>query len=110
MVERQSYTLATGVRFLSPLPSLQARRSTDRITRYERVDGGSIPPASAILPEARYTTVDSSPEVQAMKTAKDEVRDLLDKIPDGASLDEIQYHIYVGQKILKGLDADHQGD
>jgi len=44
-----------------------------------------------------------------MKTAKDEVRDLLEKIPDSASLDEIQYHIYVRQKIQKGLDAERRG-
>ncbi len=44
-----------------------------------------------------------------MKTAKEEVRDLLEKIPDNASLDEIQYHIYVRQKIQKGLDAESRG-
>jgi len=44
-----------------------------------------------------------------MKTAKDEVKDLLEKIPDDASLDEIQYHIYVRQKIQKGLDAERRG-
>jgi len=44
-----------------------------------------------------------------MKTAKDEVRDLLEQIPDSASLDEIQYHIYVRQKIQKGLDAERRG-
>lgn len=44
-----------------------------------------------------------------MKTAKEEVRDLLDKLPDNASLDEIQYHIYVQQKIQKGLDAERRG-
>ena len=44
-----------------------------------------------------------------MKSAKDEVRDLLDKLPDTVSLDEIQYHIYVRQKIEKGLDAERRG-
>ena len=44
-----------------------------------------------------------------MKSAKEEVRDLLDRLPDNASLDEIQYHIYVRQKIQKGLDADRRG-
>ena len=38
-----------------------------------------------------------------MKTAKDEVRELLDDIPDDASLEDIQYHIYVKQKIAQGL-------
>jgi len=45
-----------------------------------------------------------------MKTAKEEVRDLLEKLPDDASLDDIQYHIYVCQKIQKGLDAAERGE
>jgi ribosomal protein S20 len=44
-----------------------------------------------------------------MRTAKEEVRDLLEKLPDDASLDDIQYHIYVCQKIQKGLDAAERG-
>ena len=38
-----------------------------------------------------------------MTTAKDEVRKLLDKLPDDASFEDIQYHIYVREKIQKGL-------
>ena len=45
-----------------------------------------------------------------MKTAKEEVRDLLEKLPDDASLDDIQYHIYVCRKIRKGLDAAERGE
>jgi hypothetical protein len=45
-----------------------------------------------------------------MKTAKEEVRDLLEKLPDDASLDDIQYHIYVCRKIQKGLDAAEHGE
>ncbi len=42
-----------------------------------------------------------------MKTAKKEVRKILDQIPDDASLEDIQYHIYVCQKIERGLqDVD----
>jgi ribosomal protein S20 len=44
-----------------------------------------------------------------MKTAKEEVRDLLEKLPESASFDDIQYHIYVRQKIQKGLDAADKG-
>ena len=44
-----------------------------------------------------------------MKTAKEEVRDLLETLPDTASLNDIPYHIYVRQKIQKGLDAERQG-
>jgi predicted transcriptional regulator len=40
-----------------------------------------------------------------MKTAKDEVRELLEGLPDDASLEDIQYHIYVRQKVQKGLEA-----
>ena len=43
----------------------------------------------------------------AMQTAKDEVRKLLERIPDEATFEEIQYHIYVREKIAHGLaDAE----
>lgn len=45
-----------------------------------------------------------------MKTGKEEVRELLENLPDNASLDDIQYHIYVRQKILKGLEAARKGE
>jgi predicted transcriptional regulator len=38
-----------------------------------------------------------------MGTAKEEVRRLLDSIPDEASYEDIQYHIYVREKIERGL-------
>ena len=44
-----------------------------------------------------------------MKTAKDEVRELLEGIPDDASLEDIQYHIYVRQKIQNGRQAVRDG-
>lgn len=44
-----------------------------------------------------------------MNTAKDEVRQLLDRVPDDASLEDIQYHIYVCQKADRGLKAADQG-
>ena len=43
-------------------------------------------------------------------TAKDDVRALLDKLPDDASLDDIQYHRYVRQKIERGLEAIRKGN
>ena len=43
-------------------------------------------------------------------TAKDEVRALLEKLPDDASLNDIQYHIYVRQKIERGLEAVRKGN
>jgi len=39
-----------------------------------------------------------------MIPAKEEVRRLLDQLPDDTTLDDIQYHIYVRQKIDRGLD------
>lgn len=44
-----------------------------------------------------------------MRTAKEEVRELLENLPDDASLEDIQYHLYVRQKIRKGLEAAEQG-
>ena len=34
-----------------------------------------------------------------MKTAKEEVRQLLEALPDNATFEDIQYNIYVRQKI-----------
>mgnify|MGYP001614076024 CR=1 FL=1 len=44
-----------------------------------------------------------------MKTAKEDVHELLDNLPEDASFDDIQYHIYVRQKVRKGLEAAEQG-
>ncbi len=44
-----------------------------------------------------------------MSTAKEEVRKMLDQLPDDASFEDIQYHIYVRQKIQQGLDAARRG-
>ncbi|MEA2163866.1 MAG: hypothetical protein QOK37_1993 [Thermoanaerobaculia bacterium] len=42
-----------------------------------------------------------------MDTAKAQVHRLLEALPDDASLEDIQYHIYVRQKIEQGLaDVD----
>lgn len=39
-----------------------------------------------------------------MSAAKDEVRKLLDNLPDDATLDDIHYHLYVLEKIKRGQD------
>ena len=44
-----------------------------------------------------------------MSTAKEEVKKLLEQLPESASLEDIQYHIYVRQRIQKGLDAENDG-
>ena len=41
---------------------------------------------------------------------KEEVRRLLDAIPDEATYEDIQYHIYVQQKIDHGIEASDRGD
>ncbi|HEX5434618.1 MAG TPA: hypothetical protein VFY05_10300 [Candidatus Angelobacter sp.] len=37
-------------------------------------------------------------------SAKQEVRTLLDKLPDNCSMEDIQYHLYVLEKVRRGLD------
>jgi predicted transcriptional regulator len=44
-----------------------------------------------------------------MSTTKEEVRKMLDQIPDDASFEDIQYHIYVRQKIEHGLRDIEEG-
>jgi len=44
-----------------------------------------------------------------MGTTKEEVRRMLDHIPDDASFEDIQYHIYVRQKIERGLNDIEEG-
>lgn len=45
-----------------------------------------------------------------MNTAKDELRDLLNKLPEDCSFEDIQYHLYVIEKIRHGLKvAEDQG-
>lgn len=42
-----------------------------------------------------------------MQTAKQEVSDLLKRLPDDCTLEDVQYHLYVLQKIDRGLkDAE----
>jgi ribosomal protein S20 len=45
-----------------------------------------------------------------MNTAKDEVKAILDKLPDDCSLEDIQYHLYVAEKIHRGIErAEREG-
>jgi hypothetical protein len=44
-----------------------------------------------------------------MSTAKEEVHALLSKLPDDCSLEDIQYQLYVIEKVRNGLEvADSQ--
>ncbi len=44
-----------------------------------------------------------------MSTAKEEVRKLLEQLPDDSSFEDIQYHIYVREKIERGLQEVKEG-
>lgn len=44
-----------------------------------------------------------------MQKAKDEVAKLLSRLPDDCSLEDIQYHLYVLQKIERGRDDAKEG-
>ena len=45
-----------------------------------------------------------------MSTAKEEVKALLDKLPDDCSLEDVQYHLYVVEKIHRGIErAEKEG-
>ncbi|MFB3885774.1 MAG: hypothetical protein ACE144_11145 [Thermodesulfobacteriota bacterium] len=44
-----------------------------------------------------------------MRTAKEEVKKMLDQMPDDASFEDIQYHIYVREKIERGLKDIQEG-
>lgn len=45
-----------------------------------------------------------------MNTVKDEVKQLLDTLPDDCSLEDVQYHLYVIEKIQRGvLVAEKEG-
>ncbi len=39
-----------------------------------------------------------------MDTAKEQVQQILENLPEDVSLEDIQYHIYVRQKIQQGLE------
>jgi predicted transcriptional regulator len=50
-----------------------------------------------------------SMKTAAVAPAKEQVRRLLDRLPDDASLEDIQYHIYVREKIERGLQDVEEG-
>ena len=45
-----------------------------------------------------------------MGRPKEEVRKLLDTLPEEASFEDIHYHIYVQQAIRRGLEAAERGE
>jgi predicted transcriptional regulator len=47
--------------------------------------------------------------MKPMETAKEQVQQILHMLPEDASLEDIQYHIYVRQKIQQGVDDAEAG-
>ena len=43
-----------------------------------------------------------------MSGAKQEAEALLKKLPDGCTLEDIQYHLYVVEKVQRGIQAAEQ--
>lgn len=44
-----------------------------------------------------------------MQTVKEEVKAILSRLPDDCSLEDVQYHLYVLQKIDRGLKDAEEG-
>lgn len=44
-----------------------------------------------------------------MGRAKEQIRELLDKLPDDVSFEDVQYHIYVQQAVQRGIEAADRG-
>jgi len=44
-----------------------------------------------------------------MGRPKDDIRTLLEKLPDDASYEDVQYHLYVLEKVNRGLDRGSAG-
>ncbi len=45
-----------------------------------------------------------------MNSSKEEVKSLLEKLPDECTLEDVQYHLYVVEKIQRGIArADTEG-
>ncbi|QSV52679.1 MAG: hypothetical protein HEP80_00875 [Dolichospermum sp. UKL201] len=46
-----------------------------------------------------------------MSTTKNQVQSLLQQLPDDCSIEDIQYHLYVIEKVRRGLEvADREGN
>lgn len=41
-----------------------------------------------------------------MKSPRDAVREVIEQLPETAFLEDLQYHLYVPQKVHKGLVAE----
>jgi len=43
-----------------------------------------------------------------MSTAKQDVESLLQKLPDSVTVEDIQYHLYVLDKVRRGLEDERE--
>ncbi len=43
-----------------------------------------------------------------MSPIKEEITSLLERLPNDASIEDVQYHLYVMDKVRKGLEAIEQ--
>jgi hypothetical protein len=48
-------------------------------------------------------------ETDASLSVKDQVRRLLDRLPDDITFEDLQYHLYVIEKVQRGLDEIDAG-
>jgi predicted transcriptional regulator len=88
------------------LKRLESQGLIERISYSDKQIIANIHRASKDIATAKAT---GSSGVRTMRTAKDEVRELLENLPDDVSLEDIQHHLYVRQKIQKGLESAQQG-
>lgn len=40
-----------------------------------------------------------------MRSVKEDVKSLLERLPDDVSIEDIQYHLYVIDKVQKGIES-----
>ena len=44
-----------------------------------------------------------------MATTKEQLRALIERLPDDCTLEDVQYHLYVQQKVVRGLEDVRHG-
>ncbi len=44
-----------------------------------------------------------------MPTVKEDVRQILDRLPDDTTYEDVQYHLFVRQRIQRGLEELNSG-
>lgn len=45
----------------------------------------------------------------SMSTVKEDVRQILDRLPDDTTYEDVQYHLFVRQRIQRGLEELNSG-